>query len=189
MGNWELAAKDLRQACKLDFDEEADEWLKEVTPNAKKLEQHKLKQERKKTEKELKQREARRKAAAAAHEAAASANASANANKNEQPQFDINNFMKFMDPEVSAAFKDIMANPMNIMKYQNNPKIMKILNELGAAAAGGGAGGFPGGFPGGFGGAGGAGGFPGFPGGFPGAGGNPPPQAPPKSTDFTDDMD
>ena len=27
------AAKDLRLACKIDFDEVADEWLKEVTPN------------------------------------------------------------------------------------------------------------------------------------------------------------
>lgn len=27
------AAKDLRLACKIDFDEQADEWLKEVTPN------------------------------------------------------------------------------------------------------------------------------------------------------------
>ncbi len=27
------AATDLRLACKIDFDEQADEWLKEVTPN------------------------------------------------------------------------------------------------------------------------------------------------------------
>ena len=33
LGNFVLAAKDLRMACKLDFDEVADEWLKEVTPN------------------------------------------------------------------------------------------------------------------------------------------------------------
>ena len=59
LGNWEEAAKDLRQACKLDFDDEADEWLKEVTPNAKKLEQHKIKQERKKAEKELNERKER----------------------------------------------------------------------------------------------------------------------------------
>jgi len=33
LGHWAEAAKDLRQACKIDFDEQADEWLKEVTPN------------------------------------------------------------------------------------------------------------------------------------------------------------
>ena len=33
LGHFVQAAKDLRTACKLDFDEVADEWLKEVTPN------------------------------------------------------------------------------------------------------------------------------------------------------------
>lgn len=33
LGNWEEAASDLRKACKFDFDEQADEWLREVTPN------------------------------------------------------------------------------------------------------------------------------------------------------------
>lgn len=33
LGHWLEAVKDLRSACKIDFDEQADEWLKEVTPN------------------------------------------------------------------------------------------------------------------------------------------------------------
>lgn len=33
LGNWLEAAKDLRLACKLDFDEQTNEWLKEVQPN------------------------------------------------------------------------------------------------------------------------------------------------------------
>ena len=33
LGHFLEAAKDLRQACKIDFDDQADEWLKEVTPN------------------------------------------------------------------------------------------------------------------------------------------------------------
>lgn len=36
LGNFLEAAKDLRLACKIDFDEQADEWLKEVTPNVSK---------------------------------------------------------------------------------------------------------------------------------------------------------
>lgn len=36
LGHWEEAAKDLRDACKIDFDEQADEWLREVTPNVSK---------------------------------------------------------------------------------------------------------------------------------------------------------
>lgn len=33
LGRWEDAARDLRIAVKLDFDEEANEWLNEITPN------------------------------------------------------------------------------------------------------------------------------------------------------------
>lgn len=33
LGQWEEAAQDLRSAAKLDFDEQVDEWLREVTPN------------------------------------------------------------------------------------------------------------------------------------------------------------
>lgn len=82
----------------------------------------------------------------------------------------------FKDPEVAEALKDIMANPANIVKYQNNPKIMKLMNLVGGAAGGAG---FGGGAPGGFGGApGGFGGFPGFGGG--------PPTGPPSSAQKPD---
>lgn len=37
LGKWEEAANDLRLACKFDFDEQADEWLREATPNVSKL--------------------------------------------------------------------------------------------------------------------------------------------------------
>lgn len=36
----------------------------------------------------------------------------------------------FQDPEVMAAFSDVSKNPANISKYQNNPKIMAIINKL-----------------------------------------------------------
>lgn len=122
LGNWEDAAKDLRQACKLDYDDETDEWLKEVTPNAKKLEQHKIKQERKKAEKELNERKERVRRAQEANKKAAEEN------KNKQPQEDDGgdfgmggigpDFMEaFSDPEVSAALQDVMSNPANIMKW------------------------------------------------------------------------
>ncbi|XP_043255951.1 LOW QUALITY PROTEIN: hsc70-interacting protein 1-like [Colletes gigas] len=45
------AASDLRLACKFDFDEQTDEWLHEVTPNARKIEEHKRKKDRKTNEK------------------------------------------------------------------------------------------------------------------------------------------
>lgn len=37
---------------------------------------------------------------------------------------------QFQDPEVMAAFSDVSKNPANITKYQNNPKIMAIINKL-----------------------------------------------------------
>ncbi|XP_065201514.1 hsc70-interacting protein-like [Planococcus citri] len=59
LGHWLDAVKDLRNACRIDFDEQADEWLKEVTPNAKKLEDHQRKYERKRTEREIKEKKER----------------------------------------------------------------------------------------------------------------------------------
>merc|ERR1712060_162266 len=77
----------------------------------------------------------------------------------------------FQDPEVAAAFQDISTNPANMAKYQNNPKVMQLINKMMGKFGGGGA---PGGMPGmggGMPGMGGMGGFPGMggmPGGFPG---------------------
>lgn len=34
------------------------------------------------------------------------------------------------DPEVSAAFMDVSQNPANISKYQDNPKIQRIIQKL-----------------------------------------------------------
>lgn len=69
------------------------------------------------------------------------------------------------DPSVAEAFKDISTNPTNLFKYQNNPKIMALINKM--ASKFGGAGGMPGGmnFP---------GGMPGFPGADTGRPTNPP---------------
>lgn len=199
LGKWEEAAKDLRQACKLDYDEEADEWLKEVTPNAKKIEQHKLKMERRRQEKELRERQERvRKAQEANRKAAEEKARKDSGDGGDSDDFfgggggagaeDILN--AFKDPEVAAALQDIMANPSNIGKYQNNPKVMNLVSKFASQASQ--SGGFPGfggapgagGFPG-FGGAPGAGGFPGTgAGGFPGFGGGP--TGGPKTTDDLD---
>ena len=36
----------------------------------------------------------------------------------------------FQDPEVAAAFQDVSTNPANISKYQNNPKVQKVINKM-----------------------------------------------------------
>lgn len=196
LGHWLDAAKDLRNACRIDFDEQADEWLKEVTPNAKKLEDHQRKYERKRTEREINEKKERLRKAREEQAKAEAANKA-------KPDFGAgfggmggmggmggggtgdyklpNEFMDifndpeiqkcFEDPEVFAAFNEISKDPSNMSKYAGNPKIMALITKL-TSKLGGGKG-FPGGgFPG-------AGGFPGF-----GGGANPPSSGPNISDDI-----
>lgn len=51
LGNWEEAQKDLSTSCNIDYTDEANDWLKEVAPQAKKIQDHKRKYERKREEK------------------------------------------------------------------------------------------------------------------------------------------
>ena len=108
--------------------------------------------------------------------------------------------MSIRPQEVAAAFKDIMSNPGNIMKYQGNPKVMALLQKMAGKMGGGGGmpgmggmGGMPG--MGGMGGMGGgmSGGMPGmggFPGGMGGATGSSGDSAPPPpKPSSTDDLD
>jgi len=212
LGHWAEAAADLRQACKIDFDDQADEWLKEVQPNARKVEEWRIRKKLRDEEREIKQRKAKAQQRAQAH-------AAHTHEPSEEP--DIDDFLGGMggimndpeiatllaDPDVAAAFKEIGESPANILKYQNNPKVLKLIGlmqkkmggmGMGMPGMGGGGmpgmggggmpggfpmGGMPGGFPGGM-----PGGFPGgMPGGFPGmggfgGGGAAPPQPPPPQT-------
>ncbi|KAJ8297918.1 hypothetical protein KUTeg_024449 [Tegillarca granosa] len=106
LGKWEEAYHDLGTACKLDFDDYANELLHEVEPNAKKMMEHNRKYERKREEKELNQRKERVRKAREEYE------------KSKQ------------DPEVAAAFQDISQNPANMMKYQNNPKVQALISKM-----------------------------------------------------------
>lgn len=53
LGQFDKAASDLRESCKIDCDEQAQEWLAEVTPNADKLRAHNLNVQRRQEEKEV----------------------------------------------------------------------------------------------------------------------------------------
>lgn len=75
LGHWEEAAKDLQTACKLDFDEDSNIWLKEIKPKvcwcwwrlcsllhsfshsqAERIREHKLKQDRRRRERDIRER-------------------------------------------------------------------------------------------------------------------------------------
>merc|ERR1719357_483042 len=194
LGHFVEAAKDLRTACKLDFDEVADEWLREVTPNAKKIEEHERKKARKAEEKELKEKKERiRKAKEAREKAAKEAEEMRGAGGGDDDLGDTGGMggmpgglggllndpelmAAFSDPEVSAAFQDITSNPANMAKYQNNPKVMSLINKM--ASKFGGGGGMPG-----MGGMGGMPGMGGMGGGAPPSSGGAPKPPPPSSSD------
>lgn len=161
LGKFEEAANDLRLACKFVFDEQADEWLREVTPNARKIEEHKRKKERKIQEKLERERQERlrkaRESAKIYEENTRTSQTDSSGDTAGMGDFykflnDPDVLQAFMDPEVAEAFKEISTNPTNILKYQSNPKIMAFINKM--ASKFGGAGGFPGMM----------GGMPGFPG-------------------------
>lgn len=184
LGKFEEAANDLRLACKFDFDEQADEWLRETTPNARKIEEHKRKKERKAQEKLERERQERlqkaREAAKAREENTRTSqtdagNASPGVGDFYQFLKDPDVLLAFQDPEVAEAFKEICANPSNVLKYQNNPKIMALINKMASKYGGADLSGAGMNFPG-------AGmNFPGGMPGFPGAGAgrpNPPKPAP-----------
>ena len=53
LGKFEEASHDLCESLKIDYDDQTNEWLSEVKPNAEKLRQHKLSEQRKKEERDV----------------------------------------------------------------------------------------------------------------------------------------
>ncbi|XP_012146748.1 putative protein FAM10A4 isoform X2 [Megachile rotundata] len=159
LGNFEEAANDLRLACKFDFDEQADEWLRAVTPNARRIEEHKRKKERKVQEKlEREKQERIRKAqesAKAFQENTRTSQTDTTGTASGMPDFckfldDAEVLQALMDPEIAEFCKEISSNPASILKYQSNPKIMAFINKMAGkfgATGGGGFPGMPGGMP------------------------------------------
>ncbi|KAL6258382.1 hypothetical protein P5V15_010337 [Pogonomyrmex californicus] len=149
-----------------------------VKSRARKIEEHKRKKERKAQEKLERERQEKLRKAREAAKAREENTRTSQTDAGSTPPGDFYQFLKdpdvlqaFEDPEVAEAFKDISTNPTNVLKYQNNPKIMALINKM--ASKFGSAGGMPGAagmnFP---------GGIPGFPG--AGAGHFNPPKSSPQ---------
>ena len=159
LGKWEQAYQDLSTACKLDYDDDAYQMLQEVTPNAKKIQEHRRKYQRKHELKEMKQRQERIRKAREEYEKAKTQSGSTGTTGGNPgfkmpggfPNFpgasaaggpggiDFSQLLSdpdivsaLQDPEVAAAFQDVSSNPANIGKYQNNPKVQKVINKLAA---------------------------------------------------------
>ncbi|KAK6172941.1 hypothetical protein SNE40_016495 [Patella caerulea] len=172
LGKWEQAYHDLTTACKLDYDDDANLMLQEVKPNALKIMEHNRRYERIREERMLKERKDRIKKAREEYEkqkqqqsAAGDMPSGAGGFPGGMPGFQAAGGMggmpgmpnlselfsdpeimaAFQDPEVMAAFQDVSANPANISKYQNNPKVQQVINKMANRF---GTGGMPGGSPG-----------------------------------------
>lgn len=173
LGLWEEAYHDLTLACKLDYDDESNALLHEVTPNAKKIMEHKRKYERVREERELKKRKERIRKAREEYEKMKEQQSSHGDTDGGFAGFpgafpgsgggmpgmpglaqllqDPELLQAFQDPEVAQAFQDVAMNPANISKYQNNPKVQSVINKMATRfGSGDGADGkdFPDGFPG-----------------------------------------
>lgn len=159
LGKWLEAHKDLVTACKLDYDDTANEWLKEVEPNAKKIQEYYRVKERHVAEKELQERQERVRRAKeanlrAAEEAAAHDDDDFDfegAGRKQPGGFDFGLINEIMnDPEIKEAIKkdpsiitsltEMMSNPSNVIKHLQNPVLMKIMAKLGSKFGGGGFG-------------------------------------------------
>ncbi|XP_077308678.1 hsc70-interacting protein [Lithobates pipiens] len=149
LGHWEESAQDLAMACKLDYDEEASEMLKEVQPRAQRIAEHRRKYERKQKERLVNERKEHLRKAKEENERAQREEEARRQTGAEFPGFpggfpggfagmpgvgdilsDPEVLAAMQDPEVMAAFQDVAQNPANISKYNTNPKVMNLISKL-----------------------------------------------------------
>ena len=169
LGNWLEAHKDLAMACKLDYDDTANEWLKEVEPNAKKLLEYNRAKDRAVEERKIRERRERVARAQEANKHAAEENHASDKCRKEECDDDAEMptgrdagfgfgpftelFKEFADdPEMLQELKnnpnlitkvlEIFQNPSAIMKHMNDPGVQKLMSKLGSRMGKGAA--FPG---------------------------------------------
>lgn len=154
LGEWKSAAVDLRKACNLDCDEQAIEWLNEVTPNANKIEEHQRGQQRKREEVEVEQRKQRVRRARKEHQKAAQREREQEANNpfgaggapfgaggspfgGADPGVDLGGLFSdpelmagLQDPELREAFMGMNMGGKNMGDYKDNPKVRAFLEKL-----------------------------------------------------------
>ncbi|CAG9578721.1 unnamed protein product [Danaus chrysippus] len=134
LGKFEEAAHDLCESLKIDYDDQTNEWLNEVKPNADKIRQHNINVQRHREEKERREKLNRARKAQKANAEAAEEQAFSQGFPKFMGKIDLEQLLK--DPELLAAsqdleilmaLQDISSNPINFLKYQNNPKIAAAL--------------------------------------------------------------
>jgi suppressor of tumorigenicity protein 13 len=154
LGRWEEAFNDLQLSLKLDYTDDAYEAMKEVEPKHKRIYEHKMKYQRKREEREerkrlerlRKAREERERARKDAEANEQSTGAGGMGDVFSQLFNDPELIEAIKDPEVMKAFSEVSSDPSALHKYENNPKVKKVLEKM-QHKFGGAAGGMPGGMP------------------------------------------
>ncbi|CAL8080678.1 unnamed protein product [Calicophoron daubneyi] len=154
LGRWEEAFKDLQMSLKLDYTDDAYEAMKEVEPKHKRIYEHQMKYQRKREEREERKRverlrrarEERERARKEAEEHETTTGAGGMGDVFSQLFNDPELIEAIKDPEVMKAFSEVSSNPAAFQKYENNPKVKKVLEKM-QSKFGGAAGGMPGGMP------------------------------------------
>ncbi|KAL7080487.1 hypothetical protein ACQ4LE_000550 [Meloidogyne hapla] len=140
LGNWVEAHLDLALSCKLDYDDQANEWLKEVEPNAKKLHDYQRAKERLADEKETRARQERIRRAQEENKRAAEENKQ----KYDEEGDDLDGevppglFESFKNnPELAKIMEEIKKDPSKIGQYLNDPNVLNLLGMMGGKGGGG----------------------------------------------------
>ncbi|XP_075258977.1 hsc70-interacting protein-like [Convolutriloba macropyga] len=163
LGNFEIAQNDFSQSARIDSNETLEDWIRENKSNATKMRDYNVAVERQKTERKIEERKERIRKAKEENEKAAREAAEGGAAAGGMPDFGAGGFpgagagvgmpgnlqdilgdpeilVAMQDPEVMNAFMDVQKDPSNISKYEDNPKVQKVLEKL-ATKFGGAAGG------------------------------------------------
>ncbi|GMS89511.1 hypothetical protein PENTCL1PPCAC_11686, partial [Pristionchus entomophagus] len=146
LGHWVEAYTDFATALKIDYDDNVNEWMKEIESNAMKLKEYNRAVERQREEKELAERKERLRKAQEDRAKAHQRQQVGGGRKEEQAmggggmgglgEFfnqlssdpELKEAMK--DPEVATAVMEIMQDPSALMKHMGNHKVMSAFAKL-----------------------------------------------------------
>ncbi|VDP88692.1 unnamed protein product [Echinostoma caproni] len=153
LGEWEGAYNDLQLSLKLDYSDDAYQAMKDVEPKHKRILEHNLKYQRKREEKREKERRERIKKAQESRERAqrepdtfgmptGEGMGDAFSSLFNDPEL----ITLLEDPEVIKAFREVSTNPAAMHKYENNPRVKKVLDMMSKKFGGSMPGGMPSGF-------------------------------------------
>uniref|UniRef100_A0A915MNP9 STI1 domain-containing protein n=1 Tax=Meloidogyne javanica TaxID=6303 RepID=A0A915MNP9_MELJA len=140
LGNWAEAHLDLALSCKLDYDDQANEWLKEVEPNAKKLHDYQRAKERLADEKETRARQERVRRAQEENKRAAEENKQKYGEDSDDFDGDVppGLFESFKNnPELAKIMEELKKDPSKIGQYLNDPNVLNLIGMMGGKGGGG----------------------------------------------------